>query len=321
MLGDELDALPARRRRHGARLSWAARLATPVARAEDAARTSPTACRARRARRRLVDAMDFTFLYDAKRRLLHIGYRRQRTDRLDAHHYDLLASEARLASFVAIAKGDVPEEHWLHLGRPIGRVGGGSALLSWSGTMFEYLMPPLLLREAPEHADRTSVRGRGRSQIAYAARARRPVGDLGVGILPRSTPTSNYQYRAFGVPDLGFKRGLEDDLVVAPYARAARAAVRAGRGDDESRAAGASSASWDATASTRRSTSRRARLPHGQRHVDRALVHGPPPGHDPGRRRQPAPRTSRWCAASTPTRVVQTTEAAASTSARHRRRP
>src|SRR5215472_12364166 len=93
--------------------------------------------------------MDFAFLYDRPRHLFFIGYNLSAA-RMDEHHYDLLASEARLASFVAIAAGAVPEEHWLHLGRAMGRIGGTRGLLSWSGTMFEYLMPTVLLREGEE---------------------------------------------------------------------------------------------------------------------------------------------------------------------------
>jgi cyclic beta-1,2-glucan glucanotransferase len=160
--------------------------------------------------------MDFTFLYDEQRHLFYIGYDAT-ANAMDDHHYDLLASEARLASFVAIAKGDVPEEHWLYLGRPLGRVGGANALLSWSGTMFEYLMPPLLLREGAD-----SVMGRTgwavvREQIAYARRRGVPWGISESGFY-QFDAHQNYQYRAFGIPDLGFKRGLEDDLVIAPYA-------------------------------------------------------------------------------------------------------
>ncbi|HSP96025.1 MAG TPA: glucoamylase family protein, partial [Candidatus Dormibacteraeota bacterium] len=167
--------------------------------------------------------MDFTFLYDEQRHVFYIGYNAT-ANALDDHHYDLLASEARLASFVAIAKGDVPEEHWLYLGRPLGRVGGANVLLSWSGTMFEYLMPPLLLHEGAD-----SLMGRTgwavvREQIAYARRRGVPWGISESGFY-QFDAHQNYQYRAFGIPDLGFKRGLEDDLVIAPYACALAARV------------------------------------------------------------------------------------------------
>ena len=94
---------------------------------------------------RFFEAMDFGFLFDETRKLFSIGYRAA-DGHLDPNCYDLLASEARLASFVAIAKGDVPSSHWFHLGRPLTPVGHGSALISWSGSMFEYLMPALVMR-------------------------------------------------------------------------------------------------------------------------------------------------------------------------------
>jgi cyclic beta-1,2-glucan synthetase len=212
-----LEALPADAPGVAAARAWAAALREAIARAEDTARSLLTGLTHLAGRAdSLVDAMDFTFLYDETRRLFYIG-QDVATDRPDAHHYDLLASEARLASFVAIAKGDVPEEHWLHLGRPFGRVDGASALLSWSGTMFEYLMPTLLLREVPESLMGQASTAAVRIQIAYAGRREVPWGMSESGY-HRFDAHRNYQYRAFGVPELGFKRGLEDDVVVAPYA-------------------------------------------------------------------------------------------------------
>ncbi|MBI2207665.1 MAG: cellobiose phosphorylase [Candidatus Rokubacteria bacterium] len=197
--------------------TWARRLQGAIARAEDTARTmlSSLEALARRAEA-LVETMDFAFLYDERRRLFHIGHD-VTADRRDPHHYDLLASEARLASFVAIAKGDVPEEHWRHLARPLSRVNGAVTLLSWSGTMFEYLMPRLLLGEAPESLVGRACAAAVETQIAYAVRRAVPWGISESGYY-RFDAHRNYQYRAFGVPDLGFKRGLEEDLVVAPYA-------------------------------------------------------------------------------------------------------
>jgi cyclic beta-1,2-glucan synthetase len=160
--------------------------------------------------------MDFHLLYDGNRHLFAIGY--QVADgRLDGSYYDLLASEARLGSFLAIAKGDVPVRHWFHLGRPLTRTGGSRALLSWSGTMFEYLMPLLLMRTYPDTLLNQTYTAVVRRQIEYGRQRQVPWGiseaayavfDLGL----------IYQYRAFGVPGLGLKRGLGDDLVVAPYA-------------------------------------------------------------------------------------------------------
>jgi len=161
-------------------------------------------------------AMEFGFLFNPTRKVFHIGYNVS-AGRPDANHYDLLASEARLASLVAIAKGDVPQSHWLHLARPITRLDGRLGLLSWSGTMFEYLMPPLLVHNYAntllDQACHTAVD----RQIAYGHRKGIPWGISESGYY-RFDANLNYQYRAFGVPGLGLKRGLEKDLVVAPYA-------------------------------------------------------------------------------------------------------
>lgn len=163
-----------------------------------------------------VRGMDFKLLYDAERRLFHIGYNAT-TDELDAHYYDLLASEARLASFLAIVKGDAPEAHWFALGRPLTRVDGAPALLSWGGTMFEYLMPTLLMRAQPETLlARTSALAVD-AQIHYARANREPWG-VSESAFARVDAEHTYQYRSFGVPGLGFKRGMEEDHVVAPYA-------------------------------------------------------------------------------------------------------
>ncbi len=171
----------------------------------------------------LVADTDFTFLYDRPRDLFAIGYRAQ-DGTLDPGHYDLLASEARLASFVAIARGDVPVEHWFHLGRPLTPVGRGSALLSWSGSMFEYLMPDLVL-DAPsgsllEHSRRLAVQ----RQIRYGEERGVPWGISEAAYNARDVHLT-YQYSNFGVSGLGLKRGLSEDLVVAPYATALAAMV------------------------------------------------------------------------------------------------
>ena len=163
-----------------------------------------------------VNEMDFRFLYHYQRRVFHIGFNLV-TGQLDQNYYDLLASEARISSIIAIAKGDVPQSHWLHLGRPVTRVGNAYVLLSWSGTMFEYLMPPLFLRSYPGTLLADSTRGAVLHQIAYGKAKGVPWGISESGFY-RFDANQNYQYRAFGVPGLGFKRGLADDLVVAPYA-------------------------------------------------------------------------------------------------------
>jgi cyclic beta-1,2-glucan synthetase len=165
----------------------------------------------------LVTDMDFRFLFDRQREVFHIGYNID-TGHLDGSYYDLLASEARIASLVAIAKYDAPQSHWLHLGRPLTLTStGAQALLSWSGTSFEYLMPPLLLRQYPETLLSDSSQAAIDEQIAYARRHGVPWGISESGFYLFDASMS-YQYRAFGVPGLGFKRGLSDDLVVAPYA-------------------------------------------------------------------------------------------------------
>lgn len=163
-----------------------------------------------------VQQMDFTFLYHPIRRVFHIGYNLD-AGMLDSNFYDLLASEARIASIVAIAKGDISQQHWLHLARPVTRVEGMRVLLSWSATMFEYLMPPLFLRSYPGTLLEGSTRGAVIHQIQYARSRGVPWGISESGFY-RFDSNQSYQYRAFGVPGLGFKRGLADDLVIAPYA-------------------------------------------------------------------------------------------------------
>lgn len=160
--------------------------------------------------------MDFSFLYDRQRHLFHIGYNLD-AGRLDPNYYDLLASEARITSLIAIAKYDVPGKHWIHLSRPVTSVNGSFGLLSWSGTMFEYLMPPLFLRRYEgtllAHSEQVAVE----QQMAYGRQHGVPWGISESGFYTFDA-AMNYQYRAFGVPGLGLKRGLGEDLVVAPYA-------------------------------------------------------------------------------------------------------
>ena len=162
--------------------------------------------------------MDFRFLFDRQRKLFAIGYQ-QSTHSLDASYYDLLASEARLASFVAIAKDDVPAEHWFHLGRSLTRAASETALVSWSGSMFEYLMPALVMRSFPFTVLGETYVSAVRRQIVYGAERGVPwgVSESAYNLRDRHL---TYQYRAFGVPNLALKRGLGSDLVVAPYASA-----------------------------------------------------------------------------------------------------
>ena len=162
--------------------------------------------------------MDFRFLFDGNRKLFAIGYQ-QSNHTLDSSYYDLLASEARLASFVAIAKDDVPVEHWFHLGRTLTRATGETALVSWSGSMFEYLMPVLVMRSFPFTVLGETYESAVRRHIAYGAERGVPWGISESAYNLRDRHLT-YQYRAFGVPDLGLKRGLGSDLVVAPYASA-----------------------------------------------------------------------------------------------------
>ncbi|MBV8199028.1 MAG: phosphorylase, partial [Acidobacteria bacterium] len=162
--------------------------------------------------------MEFGFLYHRSRKLFAIGYRVAEGE-LDSGYYDLLASEARLTSFIAIAKEDVPAAHWFALARPLTPVDRAAALVSWSGSMFEYLMPALVMH-APAHSllDQT-CRLVVRRQIQYGAERRVPWGVSESAFNARDLELT-YQYSNFGVPGLGLKRGLSEDLVVAPYATA-----------------------------------------------------------------------------------------------------
>jgi len=162
--------------------------------------------------------MEYDFLYDETRHLLTIGYN-VGDSRRDSGYYDLLASEARFSSFVAIAQGQLPQESWFALGRLLTTAGGDPILLSWSGSMFEYLMP-LLVMPTYEHTqlDQTYKAAVAR-QIEYGKKRAVPWGISECGYNAIDVHL-NYQYRAFGVPGLGLKRGLAEDLVIAPYASA-----------------------------------------------------------------------------------------------------
>ncbi len=171
----------------------------------------------------LFSAMDFTFLFDPSRKLFSIGYRA--TDgTLDSNCYDLLASEARLTSFIAIAKGDVSSSHWYRLGRALTPVGRGSALISWSGSMFEYLMPALVMRSPDGSLLNQTYQQVVRRQIEYGEERGVPWGISESAYNARDMDFT-YQYSSFGVPGLGLKRGLSEDLVIAPYATALAAMI------------------------------------------------------------------------------------------------
>ena len=162
--------------------------------------------------------MAFDFLYDPSRHLFAIGYN-VAEQRVDASYYDLLASEARLSTFVAIAHGQIPQEGWFSLGRLLTRTAGEPVLLSWSGSMFEYLMPLLVMPSYENTLLDQTCRAAVARQIEYGRQRGVPWGISESGYNTVDAQL-NYQYRAFGVPGLGLKRGLADDLVVAPYASA-----------------------------------------------------------------------------------------------------
>lgn len=174
--------------------------------------------------RAFVAGMDFAFLFNTERDLFSIGYSLA-DNSLDSSCYDLLASEARLASLIAIAKGDVPTRHWFRLGRTATPVGTASALISWSGSMFEYLMPSLVMR-APvgsllEQSNHLVVE----VQQAYGRKKGVPWGISESAFNARDLEFT-YQYSNFGVPGLGLKRGLAENLVVAPYATGLAAMIK-----------------------------------------------------------------------------------------------
>ncbi len=160
--------------------------------------------------------MEYDFLYDKLQRLLTIGYRVEEQQR-DVGHYDLLASEARLGLFVAIAQGKVPQESWFALGRRLTTAGTTPVLLSWSGSMFEYLMPGLVMPTYQNTLlDEMNI-GTVKKQIEYGEQNDIPWG-ISESCYNLVDAHLTYQYKAFGIPGLGFKRGLGQDLVIAPYA-------------------------------------------------------------------------------------------------------
>jgi len=167
---------------------------------------------------RALAVMDFEFLYDTSCGLLAIGYDVGERRR-DPTCYDLLASEARLASFLLIAQGQVPQKHWFSLGRLLTSHGGDVSLISWSGSMFEYLMPQLIMPSYPNTLLDQTCKAAVSRQIEYGRQRAVPWG-ISESCYNATDMHQVYQYRAFGVPGLGFKRGLGDDLVIAPYASA-----------------------------------------------------------------------------------------------------
>lgn len=164
----------------------------------------------------IVDRTEFTPLFDRKRLLFSIGYNAE-DGHLSKSYYDLLASEARQASFIAIARGEADRKHWMRLGRRLTASDGGRGLVSWTGTMFEYLMPALIMRSYENTILDETYSFVVRKQRKYGRQRNIPWGisESGYSALDFKL---NYQYKAFGVPELGLKRGLANDMVTAPYA-------------------------------------------------------------------------------------------------------
>lgn len=162
--------------------------------------------------------MEWDFLYDKSNHLLTIGYNVQE-HRSDTSYYDLLASEVRLCIFICIAQGKLPEESWFALGRLLTNIDGQPILLSWSGSMFEYLMPLLVMPTYDNTLLDQTYKTAVEWQIKYGKKSNLPWG-ISESCYNMINANSHYQYRAFGAPGLGLKRGLEDDAVIAPYASA-----------------------------------------------------------------------------------------------------
>jgi cyclic beta-1,2-glucan synthetase len=162
---------------------------------------------------RLVREMDFRFLYEPRRKALSVGYDLS-AGRMVPSYYDLLASEARIATFIAIAKGDIPQEAWIHLGRAHTLSEGECVLLSWTGTMFEYLMPTIWMKHYPGTITYNTIRAVVKTQREYARRKGIP---WGISESAHLHASSGYGYGPFGIPDLALKRLDSDALVVSPY--------------------------------------------------------------------------------------------------------
>jgi hypothetical protein len=164
---------------------------------------------------RLAQEMDFASLFDAKKKQPTIGFDAEE-NHLSTSHYDLLASEARASTFVGIAKGEIPQETWFHLKRPYTRYKGEYVLLSWTGTMFEYLMPLLWMKCYSNTLLDHSARAAVRCQMKFADEKKIPWG-LSEASCAKIAPDGHYHYEAFGVPDLAVFQGLARDIVVSPY--------------------------------------------------------------------------------------------------------
>lgn len=159
--------------------------------------------------------MDFRFLYDETRQLFSIGYNVEENS-LGNSYYDLLASESRIASFIAVAKNDVPSSHWFKLSRAMTNAFHTHSLVSWSGTMFEYFMPSLIMRNYPKTLLSKTYKSVIKAQISFSKQKQTPWG-ISESAFYKFDVDDNYQYKAFGIPGLGLKRGLEDEIVISPY--------------------------------------------------------------------------------------------------------
>ena len=163
----------------------------------------------------LIEQTRFEMLYDYEKRLFSIGFNVEENKLTDSY-YDLLASEARQASLVAIAKHDIPSKHWQNLSRTLTSMNGYKGLVSWSGTAFEYLMPNINIRRYPGSLLDESCKFMVMSQKEYAKKLGIPWG-ISESAFNLKDLNSNYQYKAFGIPWLGLKRGLADEMVVSSY--------------------------------------------------------------------------------------------------------
>ena len=262
----------------------------------------------------LIDDTDFAFLFEPTRRLFSIGFNVS-DGRLDQSHYDTLASEARLASFLAIAIGQVPQDHWFRLGRAQAPAGTGRVLLSWSASMFEYLMPLLVMRSDPGTLIHETCLSVVQEQIDYSKRFSVPWGISESAYNARDLD-GNYQYKAFGIPGLGLKRGLGEDLVVAPYASMLAASLRPRDADRQPRRARRRRAVEQLRLLRRRRLHRDAPA-HRHARGGGGDRDGAPPGHDAGRARQLPQRADH--AAPLPSRSAHPCRGAAAARARSRR--
>ncbi|MCR1899749.1 DUF3131 domain-containing protein [Irregularibacter muris] len=163
----------------------------------------------------IIQETDFSYLYDEKRQLFSIGYNGEEQKLTDSY-YDLLASEARVTSYLAVVQGRAPKKHWYRLGRALTKINGYRSLVSWTGTMFEYFMPPLIMKYYDNTLLSETYGTAIKAQVKYGKERGVPWGTSESGYYAFDL-SQNYQYKAFGVPELGLKRGLKSDLVISPY--------------------------------------------------------------------------------------------------------